>query len=495
MFLDRLSAYQAIDLVKKKQITVSEILQDIIKRIEQVEESIKAFLTLNLKEALQEAKDYDRKINLGEEVPPYVGMMIAVKDNIVTKGIETTCGSKILKGFFPPYNATVIEKLKEAGAIIIGKTNLDEFAMGSSTENSAYQVTRNPWVLSRVPGGSSGGSAAAVVADESQVALGTDTGGSIRQPASFCGIVGLKPTYGRVSRYGLIAFASSLDQIGPLTKNVKDCALLMNIISGSDHRDSTSQDIEVSNYLNYCQEGLKNIKIGIPREYFQEKMDREVKEAFDKSLLIIERMGAELEEISLPHTAYSLPTYYLIANAEASSNLARYDGIQYGYRSQDFHNLFSLYCKTRSEGFGKEVKRRILLGTYALSSGYYDAYYLKAQKVRTLIKEDFDQAFKKIDLLLTPTSPTPAFKLGEKITDPLMMYLSDIFTIPVNLAGLPALSINCGFSQEGLPIGLQIIGPPFGEGKIIKVAYNFEQQNEIEKKKPSIGEIKENKEK
>jgi len=455
---------------------------------------IKAFLTLNKEEALRQAEEFDEKIKKGEEIPPCAGIAIAVKDIIVTKGIETTCGSKILKGFISPYNATVIEKLREAGAIIIGKTNLDEFAMGSSTENSAYQVTKNPWDLSRVPGGSSGGSAAAVAADETLVALGTDTGGSVRQPASFCGVVGLKPTYGRVSRYGLIAYASSLDQIGVITKDVIDCALLMNIISGSDAQDSTSLDIEVPNFLNYCQGGIENIKIGIPREYFEEEMDEEVKEAFQRSLLVLKGLGAIIEEVSLPHTVYALPAYYLIANAEASSNLARYNGIQYGYRSEDFQNLFDLYCKTRSEGLGQEVKRRILLGTYALSSGYYQAYYLKAQKVRTLIREDFNQVFKKVDLLLTPTSPTPAFRLGEKTSNPLMMYLSDIFTLPVNLAGLPALSLNCGYSQKNLPIGLQIIGKSFEEGTILKLAYTFEQHNRIEKRKLQIEGVNEQEE-
>lgn len=494
MFLHRLTAHQAIDLIRKKQITVSEIVQDIFRRIEQVDGLIKAFLTLNKEEALRQAEEFDEKIKKGEEIPPCAGIAIAVKDIIVTKGIETTCGSKILKGFISPYNATVIEKLREAGAIIIGKTNLDEFAMGSSTENSAYQVTKNPWDLSRVPGGSSGGSAAAVAADETLVALGTDTGGSVRQPASFCGVVGLKPTYGRVSRYGLIAYASSLDQIGVITKDVIDCALLMNIISGSDAQDSTSLDIEVPNFLNYCQGGIENIKIGIPREYFEEEMDEEVKEAFQRSLLVLKGLGAIIEEVSLPHTVYALPAYYLIANAEASSNLARYNGIQYGYRSEDFQNLFDLYCKTRSEGLGQEVKRRILLGTYALSSGYYQAYYLKAQKVRTLIREDFNQVFKKVDLLLTPTSPTPAFRLGEKTSNPLMMYLSDIFTLPVNLAGLPALSLNCGYSQKNLPIGLQIIGKSFEEGTILKLAYTFEQHNRIEKRKLQIEGVNEQEE-
>ena len=363
---------------------------------------------------------------------------------------------------------------------------MDEFAMGSSTENSAFGPTHNPWDLERVPGGSSGGSSAAVAADETFVALGTDTGGSVRQPASLCGMVGLKPTYGRVSRYGLVAYASSLDQIGPITKDVTDCALIMKVISGYDKMDSTSVNLGVPDYLKSCQEGIKGLKIGVPKEYFIEGIDREVKDALDKALKIFEKLGTRIEEVSLPHTEYSLPTYYLIATAEASSNLARYDGVQYGYRTEDYEDLSSMYQKTRSEGFGSEVKRRIMLGTYALSSGYYDAYYLKAQKVRTLIKEDFDKAFSKYDILITPTSPTPAFKLNEKISDPLTMYLSDIYTIPINLAGIPAISLNCGYSKNNLPIGLQIIGKHFSEETILRAAFNFEQNCEVEKKKPEM---------
>jgi aspartyl-tRNA(Asn)/glutamyl-tRNA(Gln) amidotransferase subunit A len=376
--------------------------------------------------------------------------------------------------------------LKEAGAIIIGKTNMDEFAMGSSTENSAFGPTHNPWDLERVPGGSSGGSTAAVAADETFVALGTDTGGSVRQPASLCGMVGLKPTYGRVSRYGLIAYASSLDQVGPITKDVTDCALLMKLISGHDNMDSTSVNLEIPDYLKSCQEGIKGLKIGVPKEYFIEGIDPEVKDALDKALKIFEKLGAKIEEVSLPHTEYSLPTYYLIATAEASSNLARYDGVQYGYTAENHEDLSSMYQRNRSEGFGSEVKRRIMLGTYALSSGYYDAYYLKAQKVRTLIKEDFDKAFIKYDILVTPTSPTPAFKLKEKVLDPLTMYLSDIYTVPINLSGIPAISLNCGYSKSNLPIGLQIIGKHFSEETILRAAFNFEQNNAIEKKKPAI---------
>lgn len=486
MTLNQLTAHEIINLIRKKKITAYEVMQDIFNQIDRVDNLIRAFLFLNKEEALKQAKEIDIKVKNGEKLPPLAGVAVAIKDIIATQGTETTCGSKILKGFVPPYNATVINKLKEAGAIIIGKTNMDEFAMGSSTENSAFFSTHNPWDLKRVPGGSSGGSSAAVAADETLIALGTDTGGSVRQPASLCGMVGLKPTYGRVSRYGLIAYASSLDQIGPITKDVTDCALLMKVISGHDNMDSTSVNLEVPDYLKSCQAGIKDLKIGVPKEYFIEGIDPEVKDALDKALKIFEKLGAKIEEASLPHTEYSLPTYYLIATAEASSNLARYDGVQYGYRTEDYKDLSSMYQKTRSEGFGSEVKRRIMLGTYALSTGYYDAYYLKAQKVRTLIKEDFDKVFSKYDILVTPTSPTPAFKLNEKVSDPLTMYLSDIYTVPINLAGIPAISLNCGYSKSDLPIGLQIIGKHFSEETILRAAFNFEQNNDVEEKKPSI---------
>ena len=486
MTLNQLTAHKAINLIKKKKATAYEIIQDIFNQIDKVDNLIKAFLVVEREEALKKAQEIDKKVKNGEKIPPLAGVAVAVKDIIATQGTETTCGSKILKGFIPPYDATVINRLKDAGAIIIGKTNMDEFAMGSSTENSAFGPTHNPWDLERVPGGSSGGSSAAVAADETFVALGTDTGGSVRQPASLCGMVGLKPTYGRVSRYGLVAYASSLDQIGPITKDVTDCALIMKVISGHDKMDSTSVNLGVPDYLKSCQAGIKGLKIGVPKEYFIEGIDREVKDALDKALKMFEKLGARIEEVSLPHTEYSLPTYYLIATAEASSNLARYDGVQYGYRTEDYEDLSSMYQKTRSEGFGSEVKRRIMLGTYALSSGYYDAYYLKAQKVRTLIKEDFDKAFSKYDILITPTSPTPAFKLNEKVSDPLTMYLSDIYTIPINLAGIPAISLNCGYSKNNLPIGLQIIGKHFSEETILRAAFNFEQNCEVEKKKPEI---------
>jgi len=484
--LNQLTAHEVVNLIKKEKITAYEVMQDIFSQIDKVDNLIKAFLVINREEALKQAKEIDVKVKNGEELPPLAGVAVAIKDIIATQGTETTCGSKILKGFIPPYNATVINRLKEAGAIIIGKTNMDEFAMGSSTENSAFGPTHNPWDLERVPGGSSGGSTAAVAADETFIALGTDTGGSIRQPASLCGMVGLKPTYGRVSRYGLIAYASSLDQAGPITKDVVDCALVMNAISGHDNRDSTSLNLEVPDYLKSCQAGIKDLKIGVPKEYFIEGIDLEVKDALNRALKMFEKLGARVEEVSLPHTEYSLPTYYLIATAEASSNLARYDGVQYGYRAEEYKDLSSMYRKTRSEGFGSEVNRRIMLGTYALSSGYYDAYYLKAQKVRTLIKKDFDKAFSKYDILVTPVSPTPAFRLNEKVSDPLTMYLSDIYTIPINLAGIPAISINCGYSKSNLPIGLQIIGKHFSEETILRAAFNFEQNNDVGKRKPSI---------
>ena len=404
------------------------------------------------------------------------GIPISIKDNICTKGIPTTCASKILENFIPPYDATVIERLKNAGAIIIGKTNMDEFAFGSSTENSAFGPTKNPYDYLRVPGGSSGGSAASVGADLCFASLGSDTGGSIRQPACFCGVVGMKPTYGRVSRYGLIAFASSLDQIGPITKNVKDNALLLKIISGRDIFDSTSIDIKVPDYLKFLEGDLKDMKIGIPKEYFVEGIDKEIKNKIFEILKIMENLGANIEEISLPHTSYGIATYYIIATAEASSNLARFDGVKYGYRSKNYKNLIEMYMKTRGEGFGNEVKRRIILGTYVLSRGYYEAYYLKAQKVRTLIKNDFEEAFKKVDIIITPTTPELPFKLGEKKDDPLKMYLSDIFTVNVNLSGLCALNLPVGFSSSNLPIGIQIIGSYFKEEIILKVAKKIEDE-------------------
>ncbi|MBM3253581.1 MAG: Asp-tRNA(Asn)/Glu-tRNA(Gln) amidotransferase subunit GatA [Candidatus Omnitrophica bacterium] len=473
----KLNFLSAGEIIRSKENTsLLDIAKDCLDRIDRIDKDIKAFVYIN-RECINRVNV--KKGNLA-------GIPIAIKDNICVKDELTTCASKILEGFKSPYDATVIEKLKNEGAVLLGKTNMDEFAFGSSCETSYYGPSYNPWDKSRIPGGSSGGSACAVSADETIMALGSDTGGSIRQPASLCGVVGLKPTYGRVSRYGLIAFASSLDQIGPITKTVEDCALLLNIIAGYDERDSTSVDIVVPDYTKSLVKDVKDIKIGIPKEYFLEGLDLEVKKAVSDGLNVLKELGARTVEISLPHTEYALSVYYILAPAEASSNLARFDGVQYGFRIKDPENLMALYRRTRSQGFGKEAKRRIILGTYSLSSGYYDAYYLKALKVRTLIKKDFDEAFKLCDCIITPTSPTCAFRLGEKINKPLDMYLSDIFTIPVNLAGLPAISIPCGFNKENLPIGLQIIGKPFDEETLFRAAYTFEQSTEFHKKKPKI---------
>ena len=414
------------------------------------------------------------------------GKVITIKDNICVKDEPTTCASKILKGFKPPYDATVIKKLKEAGFVLMGKSNMDEFAFGSSCETSCYGPTHNPWDLKRIPGGSSGGSAAAVAADETILALGSDTGGSIRQPAALCGVVGLKPTYGRVSRYGLIAFASSLDQIGPFAKDVEDAALLLNVISGHDAMDSTSATERVPDYTKSLKGDVKGLKIGIPKEYFAKGLDNEVKCAVEAALDVLKGLGAKVKEISLSHTEYAVADYYILATAEASSNLARFDGVQYGHREAKPADLIQMYFKTRGEGLGEEAKRRIILGTYALSSGYYDAYYLRALKVRRLIKQDFDAAFKKVDCLITPTSPTVAFKIGERMDDPLAMYLSDIYTISVNLAGLPAISVPCGLNSKGLPIGLQIITRAFDEQTLLRAAYAFEQNTEHHKKRPNV---------
>jgi len=434
---------------------------------------VHAYISLDEEGALRKAEEVDARVARGEEVGVLAGVPVAVKDNICIKGMRTTCASKILENFVSPYDATVVEKLKAADAVFLGKTNLDEFAMGSSTENSYFGPTRNPHDPERVPGGSSGGSAAALAAGEAVLALGSDTGGSIRQPASFCGVVGLKPTYGRVSRYGLVAFASSLDQIGPMAKNVKDTALLLNVISGYDPRDSTSAPVEVPDFTKALDEGIEGIRIGLPREYFAEGLEDEVREKVLEAVDILKGEGAEVVEVSLPHTKYAIATYYIVAPAEASSNLARYDGVKYGFRAEG-RDLYEMYCNTRSQGFGEEVKRRIMLGTYTLSAGYYEAYYLKALKVRTLIKQDFEEAFETCDLLATPTSPTVAFRLGEKVADPLTMYLSDVYTVSVNLAGLPGISVPCG-SSDGLPVGLQLIGRPFDEETLLRVAHVVER--------------------
>ncbi|WOD41451.1 Asp-tRNA(Asn)/Glu-tRNA(Gln) amidotransferase subunit GatA [Nodosilinea sp. E11] len=472
-------------LVSKERSAV-EITQAYLDQIAALEPQIHSYLTVTGDQALAQAAQVDARIAAGETIGMLSGIPIALKDNLCTEGVRTTCGSKILENFVPPYESTVTDKLRQAGAIALGKTNLDEFAMGSSTENSAYQVTGNPWDVTRVPGGSSGGSAAAVAAGECAVALGSDTGGSIRQPASFCGVVGLKPTYGLVSRFGLVAYASSLDQIGPLTPTVEDAALLLQGIAGHDPRDSTSLDVPVPDYTQSLKTDLKGRKVGIITETFAaEGIDPAVRAATEQAIQQLKQLGAEIQEISCPRFAYGLPTYYIIAPSEASSNLARYDGVKYGARHNN-DSLMSMYTKTRAEGFGAEVKRRIMIGTYALSAGYYDAYYLKAQKVRTLIKQDFEAAFGQVDVLVCPTAPTTAFKAGEKVDDPLSMYLSDLMTIPVNLAGLPGLSLPCGFDDQGLPIGLQLIGNVLREDLLFEVGYAYEQSTEWYQRQPKM---------
>lgn len=472
-------------LVNKERSAV-EITTEALERINTLEPKVKAFLSVTADYALEQAKKADSKIAAGEEIGILEGIPIGIKDNMCTQGIKTTCASQILANFVPPYESTVTQKLKDAGAVMVGKTNLDEFAMGSSTENSGFQTTANPWDLSRVPGGSSGGSAAAVAAGECVVSLGSDTGGSIRQPAALCGVVGLKPTYGLVSRFGLVAYASSLDQIGPFARNVEDSAILLNAIAGYDRRDSTSLNLEVPDYTQYLKPELKKgLKVGIITETFGSGLDSIVAEKINAAIAILKELGAEVKEISCPRFRYGLPVYYIIAPSEASANLARYDAVKYGIR-EEAENLVEMYATTRAAGFGTEVKRRIMLGTYALSAGYYDAYYLKAQKVRTLIKQDFEQAFEEVDVLISPTTPTTAFKAGEKTSDPLSMYLSDLMTIPVNLAGLPGMSIPCGFDEEGLPIGMQLIGNVLREDTLFHVAYAYERATEWHKKQPTI---------
>ncbi len=484
MDLHKFTIHGLHEILVKKEITSRELTESLYRRIKEVDRKIRAYLLLTEEEAFRQADRVDRKITNGEEIGDLAGIPLGLKDILCTKGIRTTCGSKILGNYVPFYDGTVVRRLKERDAVILGKLNMDEFAMGSSTENSGFQITRNPWDLERIPGGSSGGSAAAVAADECIGALGTDTGGSIRQPAFCCGVVGLKPTYGRVSRYGLVAFASSLDQIGPITKDVNDCAIMMNAISGYDPCDSTSVNVEVPDYKRSLINDVKGIRIGIPDEYFVEGMDPDVERVIKEAIGHFKDWGAQVQRISLPHTEYAVAVYYIICTAEASSNLARYDGVKYGFRSQGARDLMEMYTQTRASGFGQEVKRRIILGTYVLSAGYYEAYYRKASQVRTLMKKDFDDAFQKVDVILTPTAPTPAFRIGEKVEDPLQMYLSDIFTIPVNLAGIPALAIPCGFSHEGLPIGLQIMGKHFDEGQLLRVGYTFEQNTDFHLKKP-----------
>jgi aspartyl-tRNA(Asn)/glutamyl-tRNA(Gln) amidotransferase subunit A len=485
MQLYALTIHALRELLLRKEITSVEITGSVLARIKEVDHKVHAYITLTPEVALEQAREADRILQKGEG-GPLTGIPMSIKDVICTEGIHTTCGSYILKDFVPIYDATVIRRLKEAGAVLLGKANMDEFAMGSSTENSAFHITRNPWHLDYIPGGSSGGSAAAVAADECIASLGSDTGGSIRQPAAHCGVVGLKPTYGTVSRYGLIAFASSLDQIGPLTKDVTDCTLVLNAIHGHDPLDSTSASRPQVDYTKALVKGIKGIKIGIPKEYFGPGLSPDVEKSVHNAIEVLSRLGAEIVELSLPHTEYAVAIYYIIAPAEASSNLARYDGVKYGYRDAGAKELLEMYEKTRSRGFGTEVKRRIMLGTYALSSGYYDAYYKKASQVRTLIMEDFKKGFDRCDVMLTPVAPTPPFKIGEKVNDPLQMYLSDIFTIPANLAGLPAISVPCGFSVEGLPVGIQLLGNHFAEEKILQIAYNFESETDFHMRKPPL---------
>ncbi len=475
--LHHLTLEQASALLERKEISSVDLTRAMLERIGATDIGIHSFITVTGEVALAQAQAADERRARGES-GPLLGVPVGIKDVILTKGIRTTAGSKILGDFIAPYNATVTGKLLDAGAVCVGKLNCDEFAMGSSTENSAYGVTRNPWDGTRVPGGSSGGSAAAIAAAQCFGALGTDTGGSIRQPAACCGVVGMKPTYGRVSRYGVVAYASSLDQVGPMAKTVTGCAHLLGAIAGHDPYDSTSVNRPVADYVARLGRSIKGLRAGIPREYFVEGMQPEVEQAVRAAVQVFEALGAQVAPVSLPHTEYAIPAYYLIATAEASSNLARYDGIKYGLRAAENDGLLAMYQRTRAAGFGTEVKRRIMLGTYALSAGYYDAYYLKAQKVRTLVRRDFEQAFATRDVLLTPTAPTTAFRIGEKTSDPLQMYLSDIFTISINLAGLPGLSLPCGFDRTGLPIGLQIVGRPFEEETVLKAAYAYEQATE-----------------
>lgn len=472
--------------IKEKEITIKEVLDSVYNRIENVEEKVSAYVTLTKEQAYNRATKLQERLDNGEDIGIMGGVPIAIKDNICTNGIKTTCSSKMLENFVPFYDATVIEKLENAGAIIIGKTNMDEFAMGSSTENSAIKKTKNPWDLERVPGGSSGGSAAAVACDIAPCALGTDTGGSIRQPASFCNVVGLKPTYGLVSRYGVVAYASSLDQVGPLTKSVEDAAILLNVIAGKDEKDTTSADIPKKDYLKSIKDDIKGKKIGVPTEFISDGINPDVKKAYEENLNTLKELGAEIIEIKLDYAKYSLPTYYIIATAEASSNLGRYDGIRYGHRAKDFSSLDELYVKSRTEGFGDEVKRRIMLGTYVLSSGYYDAYYKRGQKVRTLIIDDFKKAFEKCDVIAIPTTPNTSFKFGEKTSNPLEMYLEDIYTVPVNIAGLPGISVPGGFDKNGMPIGMQFISKAFDEENLLQVAYTFEKNTGFNMKKPNV---------
>jgi aspartyl-tRNA(Asn)/glutamyl-tRNA(Gln) amidotransferase subunit A len=486
VLLTQLTVHELAERFRTGTARPSEATEAYLARIEHVDPMVRAYLTVTRERALRSAEAADARWRAGRPRGLLDGAPIAAKDVLCTRGIRTTCGSRILEHFVPPYDATVVERLARAGAVLLGKTNMDEFAMGSSTEHSAFFPTRNPWDRSRVPGGSSGGSSAAVGADLAAAALGTDTGGSIRQPAAFCGVVGLKPTYGRVSRYGLVAFASSLDQVGPLAKDVRDAALVLAAIAGPDPLDSTSADAPVPDYAASLDQPIGGLRIGVPREYFSEGMDPEVERAVREAVAVLEQLGARTESLSLPTTDFALAAYYLIAPAEASSNLARYDGVKYGLRAPGARDVVEMYSTTRARGFGAEVKRRVMLGTYALSAGYYEAYYGKAQRVRTLVRRDFEAAFARVDLIVAPTTPGVAFKLGEK-EDPLAMYLNDVFTIPVNLSGLPGLSVRCGFTLGGLPIGLQLIGRPFDEATVLRVGHAYEQATDWLRRRPHLG--------
>ncbi len=485
MKLNQLTIHEVQTLLREGKTTAVEIAEAVFSRIDAVEGRVNAYITTAKDETLAMAEQADRAIGEGT-FKELTGIPLGIKDNMCIAGMKTTCGSRILENFVPPYDAEVVKKLRDAGAVFTGKTNLDEFAMGSSTETSWFNGTRNPWDLDRVPGGSSGGSAAAVATDECIAALGSDTGGSIRQPAAHCGVVGMKPTYGRVSRYGLVAFASSLDQIGPLTKDVEDCAIMMNVIAGYDEKESTSVPVDVPDYRSFLSRDIEGWTIGIPKEYFVDGIDPQVSSAIDGVMRDLEKLGATCREISIPHTEYCVAIYYIIAPSEASSNLARYDGVRYGFRSLQREDLLDMYKATRSEGFGAEVKRRIMIGTYALSAGYYDAYYKKASQVRRLLRNDFDRAFETCDVILTPTTPTPAFRIGEKTDDPLQMYLSDIFTLSTNLAGVPGMAVPCGYTDAGLPMGVQFMAGHFQEGKLIQVASAYEKHSSIERRRPAL---------
>jgi len=485
MELHKLKAHEIKELIVKKEAKVEEVTQSYLERIDTVDVSLGAYLYVAKEEALSKAKELDKKIGEGKSIGALGGVPIAIKDNISVKGMQNTCASKILEGYKAPYDAHIVENLKKQDAVILGKLNMDEFAMGSSNENSAFKLVKNPWDLQRVPGGSSGGPAASVAAFEAPLSLGSETGGSVRQPAALCGVVGLKPTYGRISRYGLVAFGSTLDQIGPIARDVEDCALLTQHLAGYDYRDSTTAEVQVQDYKKSLTKDLKGKKIGIPKEFFGEGLNEEVRKAVLEAINVLKENGAEVSECSLPLSDYALAAYYIIGSAEASSNLARFDGIRYGHRAKDFEDSIDIYYKSKNEGFGKEVKRRIMLGTYALSAGYYDAYYKKALKVRNLIKQDFQRVFKEFDAVVSPTTPTAAFKIGEKVDDVLSMYLSDIYTVPVNIAGIPAISVPCGM-VSGLPVGLQLIGDYFKEDTLFNLAYSYEQSTNWHKLIPNI---------